>query len=104
MDEQGIFGYCERCGLVYALKDRMTEQGGEKKAGGPSVGFRKEGTKDTIETRSSVRESTEKQDRTPHSHWRCPDCDAEIDSENESDLDFAKREHIREYHPNRVAG
>jgi hypothetical protein len=47
---------------------------------------------------------TEKHPRPFNSHWRCPDCDAEVDSANDSDLEFAKREHIREYHPNRSTG
>jgi hypothetical protein len=45
---------------------------------------------------------TEEPTKLFRSRWRCPDCGAVMDAENDSDLEFVKREHIREYHPNRA--
>jgi hypothetical protein len=56
------------------------------------------------ETENSNREvyvGTEEPTKQPGSHWKCPDCGANLGAENDSDLEFVKREHIREYHPNR---
>ena len=47
---------------------------------------------------------TEDRPQTLNSRWRCPDCDAYLEAANDTDLQFVKREHIREYHPNRSIG
>ena len=100
MDGQGVLGYCENCGIVYALKEKL------KGTWDTETPRRFEGgiTSDSKEAGSQRRVSpvdTKAPVRSPGSYWRCPDCDAEIRSDNDSDLKYAKREHIREYHPNR---
>ena len=80
VDDRSIFGYCEKCGLVYALKDRLAdrEAGGARRGEEPAQG-------------RGLR-------------WRCPDCDSEMEATSEADLEFIKREHVREFHPNRTMG
>ena len=100
LDAQSVFGYCENCGIVYALKDRLkvawdTQTHGVAEAGTDS---RSKGTNIPMRL-STVDVPTPAQSSV--SFWRCPDCDAEFRFDNDSDLEFAKREHIREYHPNR---
>jgi len=99
LDDQSVFGYCENCGIVYALKDRLTAARDTRVPGriGASPDREAKGTGFTggIATTPA---------RSPGSHWRCPDCDTEIRADNDSDLEFAKREHVREYHPNRTPG
>jgi len=102
MDDQSVFGYCEDCGIVYALKDRLKGSlgagslaGREVRASGESMG--------TMGVRASVAESPTPA-QPPGAHWTCPDCGMEIQSDSDFDLAFSKREHIREYHPNRSTG
>jgi len=98
LDDQSGLGYCENCGVVYALRDRLTEDPDTRIQGiGPGTG----GARGPDTFRGSSVEGAGTSARSPGSYWRCPDCDTEIRSENDSDLEFAKREHIREYHPNR---
>jgi len=103
LDDQSVFAYCENCRIVYALKDRVegawyTERSGKARAGvtSDSVGPRPPRGVPTVSATTLA--------QPPGSYWRCPDCDTEIHSDNDSDLEFAKREHIREYHPNRSTG
>jgi hypothetical protein len=101
-DPSGL-GYCEECGIVYALKgggkgERVTDVPEALKVG---AGGEPEGTE--------WRRGTSAADVTPPgpssgAYWRCPDCDTAIRADNDSELGFAKREHIREYHPNRPTG
>ena len=99
-DEQSALGCCEDCGIVYALRGKLKgvpagEAPDVLKSGAP----RDSREKDRPEV-TSVADATTPRPSSGVS-WRCPDCDTEIRSENDSDLGFAKREHIREYHPNR---
>ena len=103
LDGQSVFAYCENCGIVYALRDRLkgawdTEKPGTVKARitGESSGTVGPGWVPVVEAATPP--------QAPSSYWRCPDCDTEIRSDNDSDLEFVKREHIREYHPNRSTG
>ena len=103
MDDQSVFAYCEKCGIVYALKDRVeggwyTERSEKARTGvtRESMGTNTRGGVPTVSATTPKEPSG--------SYWRCPDCDTEIRSDNDSDLEFAKREHIREYHPNRSTG
>ena len=103
LDDQSVFAYCENCGLVYALRDRLkdardTETPGRLRARvtGESSGTDGPGGVPMVEVSTPA--------QPPSSYWRCPDCDTEIRSDNDSDLEFAKREHNREYHPNRPTG
>lgn len=98
LDGQSGFGYCENCGIVYALGGRLT---GARDTGRQGLGSGTGGAKgrDTFSGFSVI--SARAPPQSPGSYWRCPDCETEIRSENDSDLEFAKREHVREYHPNR---
>lgn len=94
------FGYCENCGIVYLLRDGLLERphkgppgAVEKALGRPYETKDKPGEIESISVAGSPPSSSY--------HWRCPDCDAVMEFDNEADLDFVKREHIREYHPNR---
>jgi rubredoxin len=103
LDGQDVFGCCENCGIVYALKDRS-----KVAWAGARQGRFEEGANSEPEGPNTLREVSVVDPGTPvrsqGSYWRCPDCDMEIRSDNDSDLEFAKREHIREYHPNRTSG
>ena len=102
LDEQSAFSYCEKCGIVYALKDRLAEYrdtGGQERPGTGFFGRQKE----TSRQKRADFHDKEVSHEAPTFHWRCPDCDAEFNADSDTDLEFAKREHIREYHPNRPA-
>jgi len=103
LDDKSVFGCCEDCGLVYALKDRLAGAQGARVPGrlGTSADSELRGP-DPREGASVGFAPTPS--RSSGSNWRCPDCDTEIHSDNDSDLEFAKREHVREYHPNRTPG
>ena len=103
MDDQSVLGYCENCGIVYVLKDRLKgtwDIGPPGRLGadvaGESKGTNRPGGVSAVDVAAPP--------RSPGSYWKCPDCDTEIRSDNDSDLEFIKREHIREYHPNRSTG
>ena len=99
LDEQSTFGYCERCGIVYALKDKLTEHGYTDEQRRPESGFLR-GRKEARMQRPA--DSYDEESRqAPSFHWRCPDCDAEFNETSDTDLEFARREHVRDYHPNR---
>jgi len=102
VDDRSAFGYCEDCGLVYVLKDRLKERLGAEPFAALEPGIARDSTETANAEGSSSDSATSA--RPPGSHWRCPDCGMEIQSDSDSDLGFARREHIREYHPNRSAG
>ena len=91
---EGPFGSCERCGLVYALRSKAPVE----EVPGAEPGF---------QAQQEEREEEEGQPRgrspstTAGARWRCPDCDQLLTAENESDLKFVVREHVKELHPNR---
>lgn len=39
---------------------------------------------------------------TGKGQWICPDCGTRFELADESDLPYVKREHFREFHPNRM--
>jgi len=100
LDDQSTFGCCEKCGIVYALKDRQGEyqnSGEQERSESGFFGRRKE---TSGQGRGDFYDRGEPGE-APTLHWRCPDCDAEFNADSDTDLEFAKREHVREYHPNR---
>ena len=82
VDGQSPFQSCDSCGLVYALGDRAMDPSNLQV---PRVEMADRGGTADL----------------PGSRWTCPDCGAELEMSSEMDLQFARREHIREYHPNR---
>lgn len=100
VDDQRPFGYCEVCGIVYALKDRMQERRTHET---PTVVKlqSKEEPRGPDNPSSGAFADTEESTKRSGSHWRCPDCGVDLYADDDSDLEFVKREHIREYHPNR---
>jgi len=99
LDDQSVLGYCENCGIVYALKDKL--KGAWDTEAPERLGAGITGDEGTKRPRGAPLVDVAAPPQTPGSYWRCPDCDTEIRSDNDSDLEFVKREHIREYHPNR---
>jgi predicted RNA-binding Zn-ribbon protein involved in translation (DUF1610 family) len=100
LGEQIVFGYCENCGIVYAIRERLQERRSAEETRNPEAGF--EEPKDV--DRQGRATLVGRPSQLLGSHWKCPDCDAEMTSDNDADLKFAIREHIREYHPNRSIG
>ena len=98
-DEQSNFGFCEKCGIVYALRARTTDESGEQ----AQRTFEREfGNKaEAARSRTAAPDDTGERPRAPAFLWRCPDCEAELRADNDVDLEFLKRGHIRDYHPNR---
>ena len=103
IDDQSIFGYCEKCGIVYAMKARLSEEQGAETPPRLEAGTVGE-TKGTDTQRGSSVAGDATGARSTGSYWRCPDCGTEIRTDNDSDLEFVRREHLREYHPNRPTG
>ena len=103
MDDKSVFGYCENCGVVYALIDRLKEARDIEGPEMPKADFATE-SKGQDNPRGVPMAEPAPPAQPQGSYWRCPDCDTEIRSDNDSDLEFIKREHIREYHPNRSTG
>jgi predicted RNA-binding Zn-ribbon protein involved in translation (DUF1610 family) len=103
VDGQSPFGYCDSCGIVYALKDRLNGQWSKDAPRGIELGPGGR-LRETDRPRGATLVDTEEDSEPSNSHWKCPDCDAELNAANDADLWFAKREHIREYHPNRSIG
>ena len=99
LDDQNKFGCCEKCGIVYALRTTSREQSGDEASSGFG-GFERKATETTRFGRPEVIDVEERPQARVFS-WRCPDCDAELASTSDTDLEFAEREHVREYHPNR---
>jgi hypothetical protein len=100
--DQGGLGYCESCGIVYVLTDGLKGGRVAEALGGLGMSEPSE-PKGTDRSRGASVDAAAPI-RASGSYWKCPDCGAEIRSDNDSDLGFAKREHIREYHPNRSTG
>ena len=85
---------------MYALKERLQ---GRRSYETPRL-VELQSDEEPSETDSTSRETfagTDEPAKQSGSHWKCPDCGADLKAENDSDLEFVKREHIREYHPNR---
>ena len=101
VDGQVTFGYCENCGLVYALKVRLVERKTPEFPEGPSGG---PGTKSAERERRATSGPDTEDQVSSVVRWRCSDCGTALQADEESDLEFLKREHIREYHPNRSNG
>ncbi len=96
MDERSEFGYCEHCGLVYALSRlRVLREAEESIPPGADRGDDTGGK----EGRSDVTRQEEAEGKA--FRWSCGDCGTVITADTESDLGLLKREHIHEYHPNR---
>jgi hypothetical protein len=102
LDDQSVFAYCENCGIVYALNDRLKGALDIETPGRFGAGIT--GEKGTNRPGGVSGFDVTAPTQSPGSYWRCPDCDTEIHSDNDSDLEFVKREHVREYHPNRSTG
>lgn len=98
--DDSVFGYCENCGLVYALRSRLKEDWSKETPRNPRTGPKEE-PGGLSSPSAATHFDAEIPAQPTGSHWRCPDCDAEMSAANDSDLGFVKREHIREYHPNR---
>jgi len=96
-DEQGDFGYCEKCGIVYALGARTRAERDE----GIPASNRGESDREEVMSRVAVPPDDEARPGVSAFRWRCPDCNEDLGADNAVDLEFLKREHIREYHPNR---
>ncbi|HLQ06648.1 MAG TPA: hypothetical protein VK126_02720 [Nitrososphaerales archaeon] len=99
VDDQSPFGYCEACGIVYALRDRLQgrptyekPRTTESQSDEEPMGVDRPGEAAPLEAENAEHVS---------SRWRCPDCGTVLESAVDSDMEFLKREHIREYHPNR---
>jgi hypothetical protein len=88
---------------MYALKDRLTKGSVPEAPNGLGAVIPSESRDRGVPLGSSVVHA-ETPAQIPGTRWRCPDCDTDIRSESESELEFLKREHIREYHPNRPTG
>ena len=86
---EGPFGSCEKCGLVYMMDLTLAQEETASGSEQPSpVGPSKEQAEDEEPGAAGAR-------------WRCPDCDELLMAENEGDLKFVIREHVKEFHPNR---
>ena len=96
-DGQGDFGYCEKCGIVYALGARTRAERDEA----VPASNRGDSGREEVMSRVAVPPDDEARPVVSAFRWRCPDCDEELGAESDVDLEFLKREHIREYHPNR---
>jgi hypothetical protein len=103
VDEQSPFGYCDSCGIVYALKDRLNDQWSKDAPRGIELGPGGR-SRESDRPRGATLVDADEGSKPLYSHWRCPDCDTEINAASDADLSFARREHIREYHPNRSIG
>jgi hypothetical protein len=99
LDGHSNLGYCERCGIVYALgklRERKTGEGVGELGSESSKGTMREET-----YRKNILARNKGQAEPSDFRWKCPDCDMELTAGRESDLGFLKREHIHELHPNR---
>ena len=94
-----MLGHCEKCGLVYLLKARGRDIG-------PDEPIRAEGgSHEPAKDQPPAAAPPEPSDRPEsRSHWWCPDCETYLYAENDGDLQFVKREHLKEFHPNKSPG
>jgi predicted RNA-binding Zn-ribbon protein involved in translation (DUF1610 family) len=100
VDDQSPFGYCEACGVVYALRDRLQGRPTvEKLRAIESLPDEEPGGMVRPGQSALIAPET---GELAGSRWRCPDCSIVLESAVESDIEFLKREHIREFHPNRA--
>jgi hypothetical protein len=99
--EGSAFGYCEKCGVVYFLGTDVGERMKEGDHGSLERTTRSEVDRKGARPSKAAFAEREESPQPSYSRWKCPDCGAEIELTSEGDLMFAKREHIREYHPNR---
>jgi predicted RNA-binding Zn-ribbon protein involved in translation (DUF1610 family) len=103
VNDESAFGYCEKCGIVYLLKRRMEAQPKKETLEGIERTF--SGGPESEEGKPWEEDSASQLGPQQAKHrWRCPDCGTVMDSTDEGDLEFIKREHVREYHPNRAVG
>ena len=93
IDERNDFGFCEHCGLVYAL-NKLQQQKGE----GMGVVEPRFDRAEERENRPSVNRN---EDESSVFQWKCPDCGMELAAGTESDLGLLKKDHFHDYHPNR---
>ena len=100
LDEKGNLGYCEHCGVVYALQ-KLKGQTEKERAGFLGFGLRGGGGQTGTREESPSTPSRQRGDSSVF-RWKCPDCDEDLTADSESDLNFLKTDHIREYHPNRA--
>ena len=96
VNDKSLFGYCEKCGLVYVLKERQAGSWDSDAPAGVMADMpRGREEKPRKEARA------EQQEQLQQVSWECPDCGMVIEAESDS-LKFAKRQHIADYHPNRT--
>jgi len=93
---EGPFGACEKCGLVYALDLRSREEG---TPGNESLPPRKSNEEAEVVGEEPIKGQVPSDDN--RARWRCPDCEEVLTADNEADMKFVIREHVREFHPNR---
>jgi hypothetical protein len=102
-NDESAFGYCEKCGIVYFLKSKMGEQKKKDSLEGIERSLSEGSGSEEIKTWEETPALQAGSQPAKH-RWRCPDCGAVMDSTDEDELEFIKREHFKEYHPNRAAG
>lgn len=99
--DETSFGYCEKCGIVYFLRNEAGDRMREGEQGSLERTLQSEPGMRGVKPSKVAFAEREEPPPSSYSHWKCPDCGAEIELTSEADLVFAQREHIREYHPNR---
>jgi len=90
IDEKSFFGYCTKCGVVYALKERM----------GDARHLSNQAPPVRPDRESPPPQTPQKEEGAV---WVCPDCGMEVPMTSQDDLKFVKRQHNLDYHPNRPA-
>jgi hypothetical protein len=103
VSQDSTLGYCVSCGIVYFLR---TKSGLEVETESMDVLQNKFGNEQA--PRSEVADPPPEQvERAPEpagSYWMCPDCGTRFALSDQSDAMYIKREHFREFHPNRIEG
>jgi hypothetical protein len=98
--DEGSLGYCTKCGIVYFL-GKVSSEGMEPTIQDLGKKFSRErGTVHQTDEPPSMEPAIEA--KTDSGHWICPDCGTRFEYAHESDLAYVKREHFREFHPNRM--
>ena len=99
MDLESSYGYCEHCGIVYALR-KLKENQADETDGGQAQGFDYE--RGETNRHAGGAGADESESYGPDTvRWTCPDCNEVLSAANDGDLKFVIREHVREFHPNR---